>query len=71
MKSMSSLEVLRILGQDGWLVKAQAGSHMQLVHPSKPGKVTVPHPRRDLDPKTLRNIWKQTGLMLPEKDGRE
>ncbi|WP_083511554.1 type II toxin-antitoxin system HicA family toxin [Alicyclobacillus acidiphilus] len=29
---------------------------------SKSGKVTVPHPEDDLDPKTLRSIAKQSGL---------
>ncbi|MHB8984452.1 MAG: type II toxin-antitoxin system HicA family toxin [Eubacteriales bacterium] len=38
------------------------GSHVQLIHSTKPGKVTVPHPRKDLKTKTLNNILKQAGL---------
>jgi len=38
------------------------GSHCQFKHPSKPGKITVPHPRRDLPEGTLRSIFRQAGL---------
>ena len=62
MKSYSSTEVLRILKEDGWVEKSQRGSHIQMIHPTKPGKVTVPHPRKDLDPKTVKSILKQAGL---------
>jgi predicted RNA binding protein YcfA (HicA-like mRNA interferase family) len=30
------------------------------------GKVTVPHPRKELDPKTVKNIFKQAGLNMLE-----
>ncbi|PKM45560.1 MAG: addiction module toxin, HicA family [Firmicutes bacterium HGW-Firmicutes-8] len=33
-----------------------------LRHPTKQGKVTVPHPKKDLDPKTIRSILKQAEL---------
>ncbi|MHB1628957.1 MAG: type II toxin-antitoxin system HicA family toxin [Bacilli bacterium] len=51
-----------MLFADGWMVKGQVGSHVQLIHPTKPGKTTVPHPRKDLDPRTVRSISKQSGL---------
>ena len=35
---------------------------MQLVHPIKVGKVTVPHPRKELDPNTVKSIFKQADL---------
>jgi predicted RNA binding protein YcfA (HicA-like mRNA interferase family) len=38
---MTAREVLKILHKDGWYEVDQEGSHMQLKHPSKPGKVTV------------------------------
>ncbi|MGI5839297.1 MAG: type II toxin-antitoxin system HicA family toxin [bacterium] len=62
MKSLSSREVLQTLHSDGWVIKNTEGSHVQLIHPTKPGKVTVPHPRKDLKPKVLYNILKQAGL---------
>jgi predicted RNA binding protein YcfA (HicA-like mRNA interferase family) len=62
MKSYSSREILQILKDDGWIIKSQEGSHIQLIHPSKPGKVTVPHPKKDLTERTTRSILKQAGL---------
>ncbi len=58
---MNSTEVLRILKKDGWFEHTQKGSHLQLKHPTKPGKVTVPV-RKDLPPGTINSIWKQAGL---------
>lgn len=58
----STREVLRILYNDGWMMKNQKGSHVQLIHPIKQGKVTVPNHGKDLDPKTIKSIMKQAGL---------
>ena len=62
MKVYSSKDVLQVLFHDGWMIKNQRGSHIQLVHPVKPGKVTVPHPKKELDPKTVKSIFKQSAL---------
>ncbi len=60
---MNAREILKILHQDGWEVKDQNGSHIQLVHPSKKGKVTVPaHGSKDITKGTLNSILKQAGL---------
>lgn len=69
MKSYSSKEILDVLQDDGWMFKNQRGSHVQMIHPAKPGKVTVPHPRKDLDPKTVRRILKQAGINPSELQG--
>lgn len=61
---MDSRDVLRALKSDGWEEVAQKGSHVQLKHPSKPGRVTVPHPKRDLPIGTLKSIEKQAGIKL-------
>ena len=62
-EEMTAKEMLRILKADGWTEKSQRGSHLQPVHPSKKGKVTVPiHTGKDLDPKTANTILKQAGL---------
>ncbi|MBU2610028.1 MAG: type II toxin-antitoxin system HicA family toxin [Chloroflexi bacterium] len=37
------------------------GSHQHYKHPDKPGRVTIPHPKKDLPKGTLRNICKQAG----------
>lgn len=54
--------LIKILKKDGWTEKSQRGSHLQLVHPTKSGKVTVPIHGGDLDPKTYSSILKQAGL---------
>lgn len=60
---MNSKQVLKLLQSDGWIIKNQRGSHINLIHPSKPGKVQIPdHGSKDLKPKTLNSILKQAGL---------
>jgi predicted RNA binding protein YcfA (HicA-like mRNA interferase family) len=61
---MKSREVLAALEADGWREVARRGSHVQLKHPHKPGRVTVPHPERDIPIGTLRSIEKQSGVKL-------
>ena len=61
---MTSAEVLRRLKADGWTMVGQKGSHVQLRHPTKPGRVTVIHPSRDFAPGTLRSMEKQAGIKL-------
>jgi len=57
-------EIIKALQDDGWRQVAQKGSHVQFKHPAKPGRVTVPHPERDVPTGTLRSIEKQSGLKL-------
>jgi predicted RNA binding protein YcfA (HicA-like mRNA interferase family) len=52
------------LKQDGWYEAARVGSHKQFKHTVKPGRVTVPHPVRDIPIGTLRSIEKQAGIRL-------
>jgi predicted RNA binding protein YcfA (HicA-like mRNA interferase family) len=60
---MKVAEMLRLLQQDGWFQVAQRGSHRQLKHPRKPGRVTVAgKPADDLAPGTQNSILKQVGL---------
>jgi predicted RNA binding protein YcfA (HicA-like mRNA interferase family) len=61
---MDSRAVLKLLRADGWKFKSQEGSHMQLDHDTKKGKVTVPHPKKDIKLKTLQAIERQSGLSL-------
>ena len=56
-------EILRRLEAEGWEVVAQKGSHRQLRHPTKPGRVTLAGNLSDeLAPGTLNSILKQSGL---------
>jgi predicted RNA binding protein YcfA (HicA-like mRNA interferase family) len=52
------------LEADGWREVARKGSHVQFKHPTKPGRVTVPHPRKDIAIGTLRSIERQAGIRL-------
>lgn len=56
--AMKSADVISALKADGWLLVATSGSHHQFKHPDKPGRVTVPHPKRDIPLGTLKSIEK-------------
>lgn len=62
---LSSREVLQILKGDGWYEVDKAGSHLQLKHPTKPGRVTVQHPTKDFKLGTLKSIFRQAQLPFP------
>jgi predicted RNA binding protein YcfA (HicA-like mRNA interferase family) len=56
-------EILKQLADDCWVVVTTRGSHRQLKHPSKPGRVTVHgKPSDSIAPGTLNSILKQSGL---------
>lgn len=61
---MSSTEVIRRLKHDGWYEVKRKGSHAQFKHPEKPGRVTVPHPKKDLPIGTVKSIEKQAQIKL-------
>ncbi|MCL6576905.1 type II toxin-antitoxin system HicA family toxin [Kyrpidia sp.] len=63
MKNISSLDLIRIIQDDGWYYIGSNGSHHQFKRPTKPGKVTIPHPRKELAPKTVKSILKPAGLL--------
>ena len=56
------IEMEREILADGWQFKAQVGSHRHYVHPTKPGKVTIPFHTRDLAKATENSIRKQADL---------
>ena len=60
---MNAIQVIRLLKKNGWVLKAQNGSHKQFIHPEKPGKITVAdHGKKEIPPGTLNSIMKQAGL---------
>lgn len=59
---MTVREILKVLRKDGWYEVGQEGSHINLKHPEKPGKVTVPNHNGDLRPGTLNSIYRQARL---------
>jgi predicted RNA binding protein YcfA (HicA-like mRNA interferase family) len=59
---MESKKIIELLEKDGWLQVAQSGSHVQFRHPSKKGRITVPHPKKDIPVGTLKSIERQSGI---------
>ncbi|MBF0381532.1 MAG: type II toxin-antitoxin system HicA family toxin [Magnetococcales bacterium] len=61
---MNSREIIKRLQDCGWVKHHVRGSHWQFKHPDKNGKVTVPHPKKDLPISTVKSIFKQAGIEL-------
>lgn len=62
--------MMRLLRNDGWSIVATRGSHVQLKHVTKPGRVTIAgHPNDDLAPGTLKSILEQARLRESGCDG--
>jgi predicted RNA binding protein YcfA (HicA-like mRNA interferase family) len=59
---MNSRELIQLLLKDGWEHVSTRGSHWHFKHPKKTGKVTVPHPKRDLPLGTVRSVLKQAKI---------
>ncbi|TGD94610.1 type II toxin-antitoxin system HicA family toxin [Methylobacterium nonmethylotrophicum] len=59
---MDSGDLIGERERDGWSWHSTTGSHRHFKHPTKPGKVTVPHPKKDRHPKTVKSIRKAAGL---------
>ena len=59
---MKVKDLLKELKKDGWFEKEQKGSHLQLIHRTKKGKVTLPIHGGDIPKGTLNAILKQAGL---------
>lgn len=56
-------DILALLRDDGWYPVGQKGSHLQLKHPEKPGRVTVAgKPGDDVPAGLLKSILRQAGL---------
>jgi predicted RNA binding protein YcfA (HicA-like mRNA interferase family) len=63
---MKFKEVLKKLKNDGWFIVDQNGSHVQLKHQYKKGRVTLPkHSGKDIPIGTLKSIAKQSGIDFP------
>jgi predicted RNA binding protein YcfA (HicA-like mRNA interferase family) len=58
----SSREIIKQLEADGWFLIQIRGSHHHFKHQTKPGKITVKHPQKDVPEGTRQNILRQAGL---------
>jgi predicted RNA binding protein YcfA (HicA-like mRNA interferase family) len=61
-KRYSSKELIKMIENDGWFLVRCEGSHHQFRHAIKLGVVTIPHPRKEILPKTGASILKRAGL---------
>jgi predicted RNA binding protein YcfA (HicA-like mRNA interferase family) len=59
---MQSRELIRLLVAGGWQLDRVRGSHHQYRHPTRPGTVTVPHPKKDLGVGLVNAIRKLAGV---------
>jgi predicted RNA binding protein YcfA (HicA-like mRNA interferase family) len=57
----NSRKLIKMLEADGWVHVATSGDHWQFKHPTKPGRVTIPHPVKDIKPGTVASIYRQAG----------
>lgn len=62
-KKYSSKELIKLLEDNGWYLRNTTGSHHQFKHPTKKGRVTVPHPKKDLHTDTIKSALQQAGLI--------
>lgn len=59
---MKSSDLIRELVEVGWVLDRVRGSHHVFRHPSRPGIVVVPHPKKDLGKGLVAKIRKQAGI---------
>lgn len=59
---MKSVALIRELEAAGWVLDRVRGSHHVFKHPTRPGLVVVPHPKKDLGTGLVAAIRKQAGL---------
>ena len=60
-KVYSSREIITKLKADKWFLSDIEGDHHKFKHPTRPGKVTVQHPRKDIYGHVLESIFRQAG----------
>jgi predicted RNA binding protein YcfA (HicA-like mRNA interferase family) len=59
---MNSKELIRLLEADGWTLRGSKGSNHIFTHRTKPGHISIPHPKKDLGIGLLHKLLKQAGL---------
>ncbi|MBY4639465.1 type II toxin-antitoxin system HicA family toxin [Gluconacetobacter entanii] len=59
---MKSADLIRELEKAGWKLDRVRGAHNVFKHPSRPGIVVVPHPKKDLGTGLVAAIRKQAGF---------
>ena len=57
----NSRKLIKKLQAEGWVLVATKGSHHQFKHPEKAGRVTGPHPNKNIKTGTVKSIYRQAG----------
>jgi predicted RNA binding protein YcfA (HicA-like mRNA interferase family) len=57
----NSRKLIKKLQAEGWVLVATKGSHHQFKHPEKAGRITVPHPNKNIKTGTVKSIYRQAG----------
>lgn len=60
---MKSRDLIKLIKKAGWYEVAVKGSHHQFKHKTLKGRVTIPHPKKELPIGTIRSIKKQAWLI--------
>lgn len=58
--------MIKILKNDKWYLINTVGSHYQFKRGIKIGRITLPHPKKDLPTGTVRSILKQVQIKLED-----
>jgi predicted RNA binding protein YcfA (HicA-like mRNA interferase family) len=61
---VDSKTAIKLIKAEGWYWVRTTGSHFHYKHDERPGTTTVPHPKKDLTPGTIKGIEHQSGVKL-------
>ena len=59
---MDSKSLIKLLEQQGWVLRGVKGSHHVYVHPDTGRHLSVPHPKPDLGKGLVHRLLKDAGL---------
>jgi len=60
--TMKSADLVKLIQAEGWVLRGVKGSHHVFKHPTRPGHISVPHPKKDLGVGLAQKLLKQAGL---------
>ena len=61
-QTYTSKELIKLITDAGWYLVETKGSQAQYKHPVLPGRVTVPHPKKEIAKGTAHSILRHAGL---------
>ena len=59
---MTAKELERQIIANGWIYKDTRGSHKHFIHPTIPGKITIPQHKGDINIRTANTILEMAGI---------